>query len=83
MAGALADAVRTALSSWRHALQRCTLTNLDSIDTQFVDIGTIVMFGICNSRLQNLLHDARGLLRAEGQDIDCLLNLKATDLVGD
>ena len=57
MARGLADAVAAAFGARGETLERGTLLNVDGLDLQFVDVGTIVVFCVGNGRLQNLLDD--------------------------
>jgi hypothetical protein len=60
-------------------LQRRTLLNVDRLDTQRVDIGAIVVLGVRDCRLDNLLDDLRALFGAEGQNVERLLDRLAAD----
>jgi hypothetical protein len=62
MAGRLADAIATTLRTSGETLQRRTLLNVDRLDTQRVDIGAVVVLGVRDCRLDNLLDDLRALL---------------------
>jgi hypothetical protein len=42
----------------REALQDRTLFDVDRLDLQLVDVGAIVVLGVGDCRLQNLLDDA-------------------------
>src|SRR5574343_1135940 len=83
VAGRLADTVAAALCTSGEALQGHALFHVNGLHAQGVDIGTIVMLGIGNGRLDNLFDDLRALFGAEGQDVQRLLNRLSTDQVSD
>src|SRR5690625_1035265 len=54
--------------------QRSCLVHINLCDTQLVDIGTIIMLGISNSRFQYFLDNASGFFWRKRKNINCLLN---------
>src|SRR5690606_22665266 len=65
-----ADAVATALGASLEPFQRRALLDVDRLDAQLVDVGTVVVLGVGDGGLQGLLHDAGGLLLGEGKDVE-------------
>src|SRR5574343_146639 len=74
MAGRLADPIATTLGARREALQHHAFFDVDDFHLQFVDISTVVVLGVGDSRLQHLFDDTSALGRAEGQDVESLTN---------
>src|SRR6187431_3315370 len=83
MARGLADAVAAALGAGGEALERGTLFDVDGLDLQLVDVGTVVVLGVGDRRLEHLLDDHSGLLLRELQNIERLIDLLAADQVSD
>jgi len=50
MARGLADAIAATLGTGREALERGALFDVDGLDLQFVDIGTVVVLGVGDCR---------------------------------
>src|SRR6478752_4190068 len=83
MARGLADAIAATLGARGEALERGALLDVDGLDLQFVDVGTVVVLGVGDGRLEHLLHDHSGLLLRELQDVERLIDLLAADQVSD
>src|SRR5574343_946847 len=83
MARGLADTVAAAFGARGKALERGALLDVDGLDLQFVDVGAVVVLGIGNGGLQNLLDDARSFFLREGQDVQSLVHFLAADQIGD
>src|SRR5690606_8783788 len=79
VASLLLDTVTAALGPGGKTLHRLCFIDVDGGDTQFVDIGAVVMLGVGNRGFKRLLDDARGFLRCESQDIQRLSHRLATD----
>ena len=60
-----------------------TLVDVDGRDTEFIDIGAVVVLGVGNGGLQSLLQDAGRLLGRECQDVQGLGNALAADQISD
>ena len=73
MAGRLDDPIATSLRPRGKALEHHAFFDEDGLHLQFVNIGSIVMFGIGNRRLKHLLDDFSTLFRAERQDAERLV----------
>ncbi|MDT4886195.1 hypothetical protein FQZ97_1225170 [compost metagenome] len=58
------------------------MLDVDGRDLQFVDIGAVVVFSIGDGGLKSFLDDASGLLLRERQDVESLVDLFATNQVG-
>src|SRR5687768_3209398 len=69
MAGRLVDARAAALGLRAEAPQKSAALDADGGDRKFVYVGTVVVFGIGNSRFQHLADDYRSLLRGELQNV--------------
>src|SRR5690606_9957689 len=69
VASLLLDTVTAALGAGGKTLQRLTLVDVNRRDAEFIDIGTVVMLGVGNSRLKCFLENAGCLLGRECQDI--------------
>src|SRR5688572_3248568 len=82
VAGALADARTAALGAGRKTLQHGALFDVDRLDLQLVDVGTVVVLGIGHGRVDALLDDAGGLLLRELQNVQRLIDLLAANHVG-
>src|SRR5574343_509769 len=78
-----ADAVATAFGAGRETLERGALLDVDGLDLQLVDVGAIVMLGVGNGGLQNLLDDHGSFFLREGQDVQGLVHFLAADQIGD
>src|SRR5690242_8026869 len=65
MARGLADAIAATLGARGEALERGALLDVDGLDLQFVDVGTVVVLGVGDRRLEHLLDDHSGLLLRE------------------
>src|SRR5258705_10641827 len=83
MAALLADDVATALGAGARALQRFGLVDVDGLDLQLVDVGAVVVLGVGDRGLQDLLDDLGALLRAERQKIERAAHGQSANLVGD
>src|SRR5690606_25433138 len=79
VASLLLDTVTAALGAGGKTLQRLTLVDVNRRDAEFIDIGTVVMLGVGNSRLKCFLENAGCLLGRECQDIHGLSNRLAAD----
>jgi len=66
------DIIAATLRTSHEALERGCLVNIDNLDFKFVNIGTIIVLGISNRRIQGFLDDSGTLFRAEVQDIERL-----------
>src|SRR6059058_3012120 len=82
VARTLADAVAAALGARGEALQHGALFHVDRLDLQLVDVDTVVVLGVRDRGLQNLLDDDGTLLLREVQDVQGLVHLLAADQVG-
>src|SRR5574343_630035 len=80
--GGFADAVATAFGAGRETLERGALLNVDGLHLQFVDVGTVVVFGVGDGGFQGLLDEARSFFLRERQDVERLVNLFAANQVG-
>jgi len=74
MACGLADTVATAFGAGGETLKRSALFDVNGFHLQLVDIGTIIVFSIGNSGLENLLDDARSFFLRESQNIQSLIH---------
>src|SRR5690606_9796805 len=72
VAVALQNSVAPSLRPRAIAREERRSVDLDDGDLQLVDIGTVVVLGVRNRRLEHLVHDPRGLLAAEPQNVDGL-----------
>jgi len=72
--GLLRDTITTAFCTRCEALQDRTFFDVDRRDFQFVDIRAVIMFGIGDGRFENALDNCSAFLRAERQDIECLID---------
>src|SRR3954469_1748079 len=82
VARTLADAVAAALGARGETLQHGALLHVDALHAQLVDVDTVVVFGVRDRGLQNLLDDDGTLLLGESQDVEGLVHLLAADQVG-
>jgi hypothetical protein len=78
--GLFRDTVAATLCTRGEALQDRALFDVNGLYEQFVDVGTVVVLGVRNRGLQNLLDDERAFFRAELQDVQRGVNLLAADL---
>src|SRR5574344_249037 len=79
--GTLQDTVRAAFGTWTNALHGWTFVNHDGGNLQRVDVRTFIVLGICNGRFQYLLHQTSRFTRAEGQQVQSLVNRQTTYLI--
>jgi len=52
MARGFADTVTTALGAGCKTLERCALLNINGLDFEFINVGTIIVFSIGDGRLE-------------------------------
>src|SRR5256885_6686095 len=83
MARVLEHAVAAALGARLEAFQEHAALDVDRLHLQRVDIGAIVVLGVGDRRLEQLLHDAGALLRRVGEDAHRLVDRLAADQIGD
>src|SRR5260221_4666343 len=83
MAALLADDVATAFGARAGALQRFGLVDVDRLDPELVDVGAVVVLGVGDRGLQDLLDDLGALFRAEREEVERAANRQAANLVGD
>src|SRR5690625_563426 len=83
VAGLLFNSGTAAFGACGETFQRSGFVNVNFLDAQLVDIGTIVMLGISNSRLKYFLDNASGFFWRERKNIQCLLYRLSANLVGD
>src|SRR3954466_1531872 len=69
VAGGLDDPVATALGAGVEALEPGSLLDEDRLDLELVDVGAVVVLGVGDRALQDLLDDLGPLLRSEGEDV--------------
>ena len=81
VARGLAVAVATALGASGEALEGGTLFDIDGLGAEFVDVGTVVVLGIGDGGLKNLLDDHSGFFLGELERVERLINLLATNQV--
>ena len=77
----LGDAITTTLCSGCEALQYGTFFNEDGFYLQFVDISTIVVFGVGDRGLEHFLDEESTFFRAESKNIQRLVDLFPADQV--
>ncbi len=63
--GLFRDTIATAFCTCGEALEDCSLLDVDGRDFQLVDIRAIIVLGVRDCGLQNLLDDDSALFRAE------------------
>src|SRR2546423_3103599 len=83
VARVLQDAVTATLGARLESLEKCPALDVDRLHLERVDVGAVVVLGIGDGRLEELPHDAGGLLRREGEDVHRLVHRLAADEVGD
>src|SRR6218665_1686605 len=83
MARRLADAVAATFGARGGALEGGTLLDMDGLDLQFLDVRTIVVFGVGDGRLQHLPDDSCSFFLREVQDVQRLIDLLAANQVSD
>jgi len=59
--GLLGNTITTAFCTRCEALEDRTFFDINRLDCQFVDVSTIIVFGVRDCGLQNLLDDDRTL----------------------
>ena len=69
-------------STCGEALEYSSLLNVNGGDFQLIDIRAIIVLGVRDCGLQNLLDDDSPFFRAKLQDVQRLINFFATDQVG-
>src|SRR3954466_9103159 len=70
VAGGLDDPVASALGARVEALEDRTLLDEDRLDLELVDVRAVVVLGVGDRALEDLLDDLRALLRREGEDVE-------------
>src|SRR5690606_24570773 len=83
VAVALQDSVAPTLRPGAIAGKERRAVDLDDGDLELVDVRTVIVLGVCDRGLEHLVHDTRGLLAAEPQDVDGLPDGLAPDLISD
>src|SRR5690606_36368926 len=81
VASLLLDTVTAALGTGGKTLQRLALVDVDSRDTELVDVGAVVVLGVGDGGLKSLLEDIRRLLRRECQDVQGLGDALVADQI--
>ncbi len=81
MASPFEKSVGSPFRSRLYSFQKWTFVHENSGYTQLIDIGAIIMFGIGNRRLQNFLDQLGRFLFAEGQKINSLGHIQASNLI--
>src|SRR5258708_4885736 len=81
MARVLEHAVAAALGTRLEALEEHAALDVDRLYLERVDVGTIVVLGVGDRRLEELAHDGRGLLRRVRKDAHRLVDGLAADHV--
>src|SRR5690606_11808491 len=81
VAGLLLDTVTAALGTGGKTSPRLALVDVDSRDTELVDVGAVVVLGVGDGGLKSLLEDIRRLLRRECQDVQGLGDALAADQI--
>src|SRR5690606_22324214 len=83
VAAALQDSVAPALRARTIAGEERRAVDFDDRNLELVDVRPVIVLGVRDRRLEHLVHDPRGLLAAEPQDIDGLPDGLAPDLIRD
>src|SRR6476661_2010677 len=83
MAALLTDDIAAALCARGEPAQRVGLVDVDRRDLELVDVGTLVVLGVGDRRLEHLLDDPRALLRRERKDVQRAIDRQAADRIGD
>src|SRR5438067_13174502 len=83
MARVFEHAVAAALGARLKALEEHAALDVDRLHLQRVDVGAVVVLGVGDRRLEQLLHDAGALLRRVGEDAHRLVDRLAADQIGD
>src|ERR1700682_3479206 len=73
--------VATSLGARCKAAQIGRLVEIDRLDLELVDIGTFVVLGVGDCRLQHLLDDLGALLGAERQHVERLVDGQTADMI--
>src|SRR5512134_3315985 len=82
MAGLLFQTIALPFSLGDKASPGSRLVYIDCLYFQLVNIGTIIVFGVRNRRLERLLDDDGSLLRTECQNVKRLCDRQAANLIG-
>ncbi|MGF6147973.1 Uncharacterised protein [Kingella potus] len=81
MASLFLNTIATPLCPGLKTFQRRCLININSYDFQLIDINTVIMLSICNSRFQYLLNQLSTFFRTKCQNIQCLGNILTTNQI--
>src|SRR3954469_20010829 len=83
MARVLEHAVAAALRARLEALEEHAALDENGLHLECVDVGAVVVLGIGDRRLKQLLHQPGTLVRRVGEDVDRLVDGLAADQVAD
>ena len=83
MARRLADTVATAFCARGETLERCALFDVDGLYLQLVDIGAVIVLGVRDGGLNDLLDDSGSFFLREGQDVERLIHAFAAYQISD
>src|SRR5690606_33990013 len=77
------DAVAAALGAGAVTREERGVVDGHDADLELVDVGAVVVLGVGDRGLEHLVHEARGLLPAERENLERMTHGLAADLVGD